>query len=99
MIYSDSGHGHVLDSVPQSDYLTDKCSKKVGMQITHLLIAFHADFSSPAHPIFELKWSVFLSSLCLQKVLSCPPLWWFEGLDLSASLGFGSSQALEVSAT
>ena len=65
VIYSDSRHGHVLDSVPQSDYLTDNCSKKVGMPITHLLIAFHADFSSPAHPIFELKWSVLLSSLCL----------------------------------
>ena len=36
VIYSDSGHGHTLDSVPQSDYLTDNCSKKVGMQITHL---------------------------------------------------------------
>ena len=72
MIYSDSGHGHALDSVPQSDCLTDNCSKKVGMQITHLLIAFHADFSSPTHPIFELKWSVLLSSMCLQKVHTCP---------------------------
>ena len=72
MIYSDSGHEHALDSVPQSDYLTDNCSKKIGMQITHLLIAFHADFSSPTHPIFELKWSVLLSSLCLHKVHSGP---------------------------
>ena len=73
MIYSDSGHGHALDSVPQSDYLTDNLSKKVGIQITHLLIAFHADFSFPAHPIFELKWSILLSSLCLQKVHTYPP--------------------------
>ena len=72
VIYSDSGHGHAIDSVPQSDYLTDNCSKKVGMQITHLLTAFHADFSSPAHPIFELKWLVLLSSLCPQKVHLCP---------------------------
>ena len=79
VIYSDSGHGHTLDSVPQSDYLTDNCSKKVGMQITHLLSAFHANFSSPSHPIFELKWSVLLSSLCLQKVYTFP----YSG-DLSA---------------
>ena len=60
VIYSDLGHEHALDSVPQSDYLTENCSKKVVMQITHLLIAFHANFSSPAHPILELKWSVLL---------------------------------------
>ena len=36
--------------------------EKVGMQTTHLLLAFHADFSFPVHPIFELKWSILLSS-------------------------------------
>ena len=87
MIYSDSGHGHALDSVPQSDYLTDNCSKKVGMQITHLLIAFHVDFSSPARPIFELKWSVLLSSMCLQKVHSCLPFGGSKALIFRFPLG------------
>ena len=36
------------------------------MQTTHLLPAFHADFSFPAHPIFELKWTVLFSFMCLQ---------------------------------
>ena len=38
------------------------------MHITHSLLAFHADFSFLALPIFELKWSVFLSPTCLRKV-------------------------------
>ena len=68
VVYSDSRFGHSLDSVPHSDHLTDNCSKKVMMLITHLLSAYYADFSFPSHPIFELKWSIFLSSVCLQKV-------------------------------
>ena len=69
----DSEYGHALDSVPQGDYLTDNLSKKIGVQITHLLLAFHVYFSFPDPPIFELKWSILLSSLCLRKVLTWPP--------------------------
>ena len=58
MAYSDPRHGHDLDSAPQGDYLTDNQSKMVGIQITHLMLAFHADFSFPAPPTFESKWSV-----------------------------------------
>ena len=72
VIYSDSGFVHSLDTVPHSDHLTDNCSKKVGMPITHLLSAYYVDFSFPSHPIFELKWSIFLSSVCLQKVYAWP---------------------------
>ena len=43
------------------------------MQITHLLLAFHADFSFPAPPILELKGLVLLSSPCLQKGHTCSP--------------------------
>ena len=43
------------------------------MQITHSLLAFHADFSFPAPPTFESKWTVLLSFLRLQKVHKCPP--------------------------
>ena len=42
------------------------------MQITHLLLAFHADFSFPSLLTFESKWSVLLSFLCLRKVHKCP---------------------------
>ena len=69
----DSGYGHALDNAPQGDYLTDNLSKKVGMQITHLLLSFHADFSFQVPSTFELKWSVLLSSMCLRKVHKCPP--------------------------
>ena len=97
MAYFDSGHGHALDSAPQDDYLSDNQNKLDEMQVTRLLLAFRAVFSFPASPTFESKWSILLSSLCLRKVHKCP--WWFEGLDHSASLGFGSSHAFEVSAT
>ena len=69
VIYYDSGCVHSLDSVPHSDYLIDNCSKKVGMQITHLLSAYHADFSSPSHPIFELKWSIFFHLCVFRKCM------------------------------
>ena len=72
VIYSDSRFGHSLDSVPHSDHLTDNYSKKVVMPITPLLNAYYADFSFPSHPIFELKWSIFLSPVCLQKVYAWP---------------------------
>ena len=38
------------------------------------------------------------SSISLERAYM-PPLWFTGGLNLSASLGFGSSQPLEVSAT
>ena len=72
VVYPDLRFGHSLDSVPHSDHLTDNYSKKVVMLITHLLSAYYADFSFPSHPIFELKWSIFLSSMCLQKVCAWP---------------------------
>ena len=81
LIYPDSRFGHPLGSVPHSDHLTDSCSKKVGMLIPHLLSAFYAGFSFPSHPIFELKWSIFLSSVCPQKVYD-----WTHPGDLSASI-------------
>ena len=70
--YPDSGFGHSRGSVPHSDHVTDNRSKKVVMLITHLLSAYYADFSFPSHPIFESKWSVFLSSVYLQKVCAWP---------------------------
>ena len=79
VVYPDSRFGHPHGSVPHSDHLTDSCSKKVGMLITHLLSAFYADFSFPSRPIFELKWSIFLSSVCPQKVYE-----WTHPGDLSA---------------
>ena len=73
VVYPDSRFGRSLGSVPHSDHLTDSCSKRVGMLITHLLSAFDADFSFPSHPIFEFKWSIFLSSGCPQKVYEWTP--------------------------
>ena len=72
VVYPDSRFGHSLDSVPHSDQLTYNCSKKVVMLVTHLLSAYYTDFSFPSHPIFKLKWSIFLSSVCLQKVCAWP---------------------------
>ena len=73
MAYFDSGHGHALDSAPQDDYLSDNQNKLDEMQVTRLLLTFHAGFSFPAPPTFESKWSILLSSLCLRKVHKCPP--------------------------
>ena len=73
MAYFDSGHGHALDGAPQDDYLSDNQNKMDEMQVTRLLLAFHADFSFPAPPTFESKRSVLLSSLCLRKMHKCPP--------------------------
>ena len=72
MAYFDSGHGHALDSAPQDDYLSDNQNKLDEMQVTCLLLVFRVGFSFPAPPTFESKWSVLLSSLCLQKVHKCP---------------------------
>ena len=73
MAYFDSEHGHALDSAPQDDYLSDNQNKIDEMHVNHLLLAFRADFSFPAPPTFESKWSVLLPSLCLRKVHKCPP--------------------------
>ena len=75
VIYPDSRFGRSLGSVPHSDHLNDSCSKRVGMLTTHLLSAFDAGFSFPSHPIFELKWSIFLSSGCPQKVYEWNSPW------------------------
>ena len=51
VVYLGSRFGHSLDNFPHSDRLTDSCSKKVGMLITHLPSAYYADSSFPSHPI------------------------------------------------
>ena len=87
VVYPDSRFGHSLGSVPHSDHLTDSCSKKVGMLITHLLSSYYADFSFPSHPIFKLKRSIFLSSVCPQKVYEWTPPGNLSDLSLRYPLG------------
>ena len=99
VVYPDSRFGHSLGNFPHSYHLTDSCSKKVGMLITHLPSAYYADSSFPSHPIFELKWSIFHSSVCPQKVYEWTPPCNLSALNLRVSLGRGSSHAFEVSTT
>ena len=70
VVYPDSKIGHSLDSFPQSDHLTDSCSKKVGMRITHSLSKYYADFSFPSHPTSELIWLIFLLSVHPQNCMN-----------------------------